>query len=97
MPIPRRGIKNIRTLAGKVGEVTLPHKAYMRISHIELEKLRRDIEKKRARQIIVDIDACMQEIEGEKALLLQVLENGSLNPQPQPGPRRSNGGFKVRY
>lgn len=96
MPIIRRGLKNIRTLSGSVGQKFLPHKAYMRLSHIELEKLRRDIEKKRACQLVVDIDACMQEIEGEKALLLQAL-NGSLNPQPQPGPRRSSGGFKVRY
>ena len=97
MPIPRRGIKNIRTLSGRGGRVFLPHKAYMRLSHIELEKIRRDIEKKRACQLIVDIDACVQEIEGEKALLLQALEKRSLNPQPQPGPRRSSGGFKVRY
>jgi len=97
MPIPRRGIKNIRTLSGRGGRVFLPHKAYMRLSHIELEKIRRDIEKKRACQLIVDIDACVQEIEGEKALLLQALEKRSLNPQPQPGSRRSSGGFKVRY
>ena len=100
MPIHRRGIKNIRTLSGSVGQEFLPHKAYMRLSHIEMEKIRRDIEKKRAGQLIVDIDACMQEIDDEKALLLRALEkgtNGSLNPQPQPGPRRSCGGFKIRY
>jgi len=100
MPIIRRGLKNIRTLLGRGGNVFLPHKAYMRLSHIEMEKIRRDIEKKRAGQLIVDIDACVQEIDDEKALLLRALEkgtNGSLNPQPQPGPRRSSGGFKVRY
>ena len=100
MPIIRRGLKNIRTLSGSVGQKFLPHKAYMRISHIEMEKIRRDIEKKRAGQLIVDIDACVQEIDDEKALLLQALgknEKRSLNPQPQPGPRRSCGGFKIRY
>ncbi|MFH2119318.1 MAG: hypothetical protein ABIJ25_02850 [Pseudomonadota bacterium] len=100
MPIPRRGIKNIRTLSGRGGRVFLPHKAYMRLSHIELERIRRDTEKKRAGQLIVDIDACVQEIDDEKALLLQALgknEKRSLNPRPQPGPRRSCGGFKIRY
>lgn len=100
MPIPRRGLKNIRSLSGRGGRVFLPHKAYMRLSHIELERIRRDTEKKRACQLVVDIDACVQEIDDEKAMLLQALgknEKRSLNPQPQPGPRRSCGGFKVRY
>jgi hypothetical protein len=100
MPIPRRGIKNIRSLSGRGGRVFLPHKAYMRLSHIELERIRRDTEKKRACQLIVDLDACMQEIDGEKDLLLRNLEeneNRRLNPQPQPGPKRSCGGFKIRY
>ncbi|MFH1218916.1 MAG: hypothetical protein V1694_00480 [Candidatus Eisenbacteria bacterium] len=102
MPIPKRGLKNIRTYAGRLGMVILPEKAYGRLALIELEKKRRDKDKKRACQLVADTEACIQEIEAEKSSLLQGLklkglEGGSPNPQLQPGPRRSCGGFKIRY
>ena len=41
MTIPRRGIQDIRTLMGKVRKTTIPHEAYLRICHIEMEKARK--------------------------------------------------------
>ncbi len=41
MAIPRRGIQDIRTMTGRVRKATLPHEAYLRISHIEMEKARK--------------------------------------------------------
>ncbi|MBU4354452.1 MAG: hypothetical protein KJ822_03795 [Proteobacteria bacterium] len=82
--------------------VILPEKAYQRLAFIELEKKRRDKDKKRASQLMADIETNLQEIEAERALLLKGLklpglEEGNPNLQTQPGPRHSSGGFKVRY
>ncbi|MDP2044890.1 MAG: hypothetical protein Q8L00_01630, partial [Deltaproteobacteria bacterium] len=76
MTIPRRGIQDIRTLTGKVRKATIPHEAYLRISHIEMEKARKTLESEKARQLMADIAARMAEIEAEKASLLQSLAEG---------------------
>ncbi len=66
MAIPRRGIQDIRTLTGKVRKATIPHEAYLRISHIEMEKARKTLESEKARQLMADIAARLAEIEAEK-------------------------------
>ena len=76
MTIPRRGIQDIRTLTGKVRKATIPHEAYLRISHIEMEKARKTLESEKARQLMADIAARLAEIEAEKASLLQSLAEG---------------------
>ena len=57
MAIPRRGIQDIRTLTGRVRKATIPHEAYLRISHIEMEKARKTVESEKARQLMADIAA----------------------------------------
>jgi hypothetical protein len=97
MPTPR-GLQNIRTLTGKVGKATLPYMAYLRISHIEMEKARKTRESESARRLMADIAARLEEIETEKANLLTALNEKSLaETRPQPEPKRSTGAFKVRY
>jgi len=93
----RRGLRDIRTLAGRVGKVSTPHNAFMRISHIELEKARRSREKEAATQLIADIDERIQEIEAEKTDILRNLENGQLEIEASSGPDRKDEGFKIRY
>lgn len=97
MAVIRRSLRDIRTLAGRVGKVSTPHNAFMRISHIELEKARRSREKEAATQLIADIDERIGEIEAEKAEILQKLENGHLETETSSGPDRKTGGFKIRY
>ncbi len=98
MAIPRRGLQDIRTLSGRVGKATIPYMAYLRISHIELEKARRTRESSSARQRMKDIAARLAEIEAEKAALLQALgEVGCDYSQLRPGRRQSPKGFKIRY
>ncbi len=98
MTIPRRGIQDIRTLTGKVRKVTIPHEAYLRISHIEMEKARKTQESEKARQLMADIAARLAEIEAEKEALLQGLrDRGSAPPPVRSGPPKKIGGFKVRY
>ena len=98
MAIPRRGIQDIRTLTGKVRKATIPHEAYLRISHIEMEKARKTLESEKAKQLILDIAARLAEIEAEKEALLQGLrDRGGAPPPVRSGPPKKIGGFKVRY
>lgn len=107
MAIPRRGLRDIRTHAGRVDRTTLPHRAYLKLSCLEMEKVRRGKERASASYRLADIDARFKQIEAEKAAVreaLQVLEerdggkrSALPGPQIQPGPRRSTSGFKLRY
>ena len=98
MAIPRRGLQEIRTLTGRVRKATLPHEAFLRISHIEMEKARKTLESEKARQLMADIAARLQEIEAEKEALLQGLRERGNDPlMVRTGPRRSTGGLKIRY
>ena len=98
MTVPRRGLQDIRTISGRVGKAALPYMAYLRISHIELEKARRSRESESASQRMRAIAARLEEIEAEKAALLQALgEAGRAHSQPHPGRRLRPGSFKIRY
>src|ERR1017187_6957382 len=104
MAIPNRGLNNIRTLSGRVDQVSLPYRSYMQITCLEMEKARRGMERKSASQRIALIDARLSEIEKAKQELLQaVTAPGQGMPGRLPGlelkptSRRSAGGFKIRY
>jgi hypothetical protein len=97
MAVPRRGIQDIRTLTGRVGKTTLPHEAYLRISHIEMEKARKTVESEKARQMMADIAARLEEIEAEKNELLQSMSEGNGKAVPRTRPPRSTGGFRIKY
>ncbi len=98
MAIPRRGLQKIRTLTGRVRKATLPHEAYLRISHIEMEKARKTLESEKARQLMADIAARLQEIETEKGALLQALgEKSGDSLLVRTGPPKNTGGLKIRY
>jgi hypothetical protein len=95
MAVPRRGLQDIRTLTGKVRKATLPHEAYLRISHIEMEKARKTQESEKARQMMADIAARLEEIEAEKEALLQAMGEGGR--KPTLGPPKRTGAFKIKY
>jgi hypothetical protein len=95
MAIPRRSLQDIRTLTGKVRKATLPHEAYLRISHIEMEKARKTLESEKARQMMADIAARLAEIEAEKDSLTVASEGAA--SLPGDGPPRHTGGFKIKY
>ena len=104
MAIPTKGLNNIRTLSGRVDQVSLPYRGYMQITCLEMEKVRRNMERKSASQRIALIDARLDQIEQAKQDLLQaVAAPGPGMPARLPGldlkpaPRRSAGGFKIRY
>ncbi len=97
MAVPLRGLQDIRTITGRVRKATLPHEAYLRISHIEMEKARKTVESEKARQMMADIAVRLEEIEAEKTALLQSLGERCGSPLPRTGPLRSTGGFKIKY
>ena len=97
MAIPRRGLQDIRTLTGKVRQATLPHEAYLRISHIEMEKARKSVESEKARQMIRDINLRLEEIEAEKEALLVAMGEKPGTAKPGRTGSRPGRGFKIRY
>ena len=102
MAIPAKGVNNIRTLSGRVAQVALPYRSYMQITCLEMEKARRGSERISASHRIAKIDARLQEIEKEKAALLETvngLPKGPAwrGPNMKSPPRRSAGAFKIRY
>ena len=105
MAVPTKGLTNIRTLSGRVDHVSLPYRSYMQITCLEMEKARRDMERKSASRRIALIDARLDEIEKAKQDLLQAVAASGQGKTPgrlpglylKPTPRRSAGGFKIRY
>jgi hypothetical protein len=104
MAIPAKGLNNIRTLSGRVDQLSLPYRSYMQITCLEMEKARRNMERKSASQRIAQLDARLDEIEKSKQELLQAVATpgqGAPGRLPhldlKPTPRRSAGGFKIRY
>ena len=104
MAIPTKGLNNLRTLSGRVDQLSLPYRCYMQITCLEMERARRGMEHKSASQRIAQIDARLQQIEKAKQELLQALAEPALGGarrlpglELKPAPRRSTGGFKIRY
>lgn len=105
MALRRKGIREIRSLSGRVDRVSLPYRAYLKISCLEMEKARRTREKEGARESIARIDTRLEEIEAEKAALLRALKD--LARENSAGERQETqeggaggpqgGGFKFRY
>ena len=104
MAIPRRGLTNMRTLSGRVDQVTLPYRAYMQITCLEMERSRRDTERKAASKRVREIDARLGEIDKEQKELLRAVADpkkagSSRLPglELKPARPKSAGGFKIRY
>jgi hypothetical protein len=100
-----RGVQNIRTLLGRVDQTFQPHRAFLRIACLEMEKARRSQEKEGAMRRVRSVEARCREIETEKRRLLEAL--GERDPEKKggaDGQGRSAGGsgsdtgaFKIKY
>jgi len=91
MAVPVRGLRNIRTLSGRVDHMSVPYRAYMQITCLEMEKARREAERHSASRRIADIDTRLQEIEAEKTAILRKLSEG----ETAGGPERRKAGAAV--
>lgn len=77
MAIPRRTLRNlqdIRTNSRTSVETFEPHKAFMRLTCLEMEKARRQKERESALERVRNIENRFREIEAEKAEILHALE-----------------------
>lgn len=97
-----RGMKDLRT-TGALGAVTIaPHAAYMKITSLELEKLRLSRVRQHAARRIGEIDARYEEIGIEKAALLAAMKappestEGVRQGAPSSPARRSRG-ISLKY
>jgi hypothetical protein len=69
-----RGLQDIRTLSGKGSQALPPHKAYMKLACLEMEKVRRGEERSSALARVRNIDARFSDIDVEKEALLDSLD-----------------------
>jgi len=76
----------------------------MQITCLEMERARRNMERKSASQRVALIDARIQEIEKAKLELLQAVDGSGRSTmvrlpglELKPTPRCNTGGFKIRY
>jgi hypothetical protein len=104
MPIPLKGLRTIRTLAGRVDRLAVPHRAHLRIACLEIEKARRATERTTASRRVAELDARLREIEAEEATLVQGLAERSKGKRVDlPGagarvtPRHTAGALRIRY
>ena len=101
MGIPRKTMRDIRTLSGKVDRIANPYMAYMQITCLEMEKARKGREKASALQRVEALDGRLRDIEAEKTSLLRALAErgavGAPSAGSNPTAPRSARGFKLRY
>ena len=104
MAILRRTMRDIKTLSGRVDRIANPYMAYMQITCMEMEKVRKGRERESALQRVQNLDARLQEIELQKASLLRALAeraaipvSGDITSESRPACGRTAGGLKLRY
>jgi hypothetical protein len=83
-PKTQRGLDVVRKLAG-LAHVMAPHAAYMKITTLELEKLRLTNAREHVIRRIRDIDERLGQLDEQKAALLRNIERnvGSARPRSE--------------
>ena len=76
----QRSLSVLRALSGNASKAMAPHAAYMKITTLELEKLRLNKARQHALRRVEEIEARLRELEGQKAALLSAMETGRAEP-----------------
>jgi hypothetical protein len=96
-----RGSQNIRTLSGRADDKFLPHKVFLRVACLEMERERRGQEHRSAMRRVRIIDERFREIDAEKRDLMAGMTGQGPAPVPgDPSAGKSPGGgsgFKFKY
>ena len=71
-----KGVEALRTLAGRADHAAEPHRGYLRLACLEMERSRRGQERKSAMDRVRSIDDRFQEIDVEQSTLLRGLGLG---------------------
>lgn len=86
---PARGLCDLRTLTGRSDTQIPAHKAYLRISFLELERARRTQEISTARNRFDIVEARFREIDAEIADILASLNGAAARAHAIEAPRKS--------
>jgi hypothetical protein len=70
----QRSLNVLRALSGSGSKAMAPHAAYMKITTIELEKMRLGKARSHALQRLSEIDARVVELDAQKAALMNAME-----------------------
>lgn len=70
----QRSLNVLRSLSGAAHKAMAPHAAYMKITTIELEKMRLGKARDHALRRMGEIDARLRELEAQKGALMQAIE-----------------------
>lgn len=102
MAIPRKTMRDVKTLSGRVDRIANSYMAYMQITCLEMEKARKGRERASAMQRIEALDARLREIDAEKNATLRALAERGHAPAgiggAVPSSRQASGrGFRLRY
>ncbi len=90
-----RTLADTRTHSARGAAPIAPHSAYMKITSLELEKLRLARVRDNAAQRISDIEARCADIEREKAALLRAIGDSRTQAQVPQGPGHSRGAARA--
>jgi hypothetical protein len=91
-----RGLADLKTRYGLGSSRVAPHTAYMKITSLEIEKLRLSRVREDAMQRIADVDARFREIQREKtALLAAIGPSASARPAAANGERTRGVGLQL--
>lgn len=91
---PSRGLSDLRTLTGRSDTQIPAHKAYLRISFLELERARRIQEIRAYRDRFDIIRARFREIDAEIANIRASLDGTAPRARPIQAPHRTPVGFR---
>ena len=107
MPPPSRtlrSLRDIRTRAGAPDQTIVPHRAYMAITALEMERTRRQTERQGLVSRLKSVTVRMRNIDREKAVLLERLSRvpghkpeAAIVARRQAASSRSVRGFSHQY
>jgi len=98
--IPHNGLQGIRTMSERGSDMQRPHRKFLLLAMLELEKTRRTQEKESAGQRAANIDKRLAEIVEEQTRLLasvEVAPPAAISPTSAPSPPAPQGEFTIRY
>ena len=106
-----KSVRDIKTLSGRVDEGTVPYKAYMKLSILEMEKFRRGKEKRSALERVYNIDQRFKDIDLAKQEIMRAMDARGATRSAVPADsaeseiaasrpkaaQTTTGPFKIRY
>jgi len=101
---PHRGLQDIRTMSERISDADNPQRKYLALAMLELERARRNTEKRSASQRVANINQRLADIAAEQTELLAAAEaelDASVLAKrlglALPADSESEEGFKLSY